>query len=417
MSDILLSAIKTGMTRLRTKGGASQSSLFELTNAYVTAAKTIAPRPGSKPHAILPAGTIGIGLTNGVFQVFSDSDVGSMPENFNLNVLKPPEEAPDATLVRIWKAEPLQGGLYVVAEWSDDPTRAIHYWVRGAGGGTWLPNHVYMLGEIVKATAGGSLSFEAGRTQPADKKWEAGMEVRVGDVVEPTVFNGYKYTAKEVYGEPARTGATEPKWIAGTAATVVEDADAVAGGSSGGTSPGGGSTSGPDKAPPVPITTGPPNQPLNGDFEAGNTGWTLEAGFAIVNDPAEAYEGDWLLRFTGGGLSKATNDQKTTIQSGLFIVPIRARIRVPVSTSSAPRPTAKIFITKYDVNDNEVGEVQAMAILLLPGVTDSGWLDRDAFCERVGNEAYFKVSAVAECDADHIIEFDKATWNGLEYIP
>ena len=44
---VTLSAVQAGITRLRTKGGASPESLYDLINGYVTAARTIAPRPGS----------------------------------------------------------------------------------------------------------------------------------------------------------------------------------------------------------------------------------------------------------------------------------------------------------------------------------------------------------------------------------
>lgn len=225
MPSMMLSAVKTGITRLRVKGGASADSLYDLVNGYVTAARTIAPRPGSERFVELPQGTIGLSLFNGVFQVFSDHAItGGIPSNFNVNVLSPPADAAGGIpyLVRIWKAEPLMGGLYVVAEWSDRSDRAIHYWIEGAGS-QWKPNHIYMLGEKV-GTPGG-LAFAAGRLNPADPPWTPETEVQVGDAFEPTIFNGYRYVVKEIFGTPARTGKKEPKWIAKTGATVIEDAD------------------------------------------------------------------------------------------------------------------------------------------------------------------------------------------------
>lgn len=244
MPSMMLSAVKTGITRLRVKGGASADSLYDLVNGYVTAARTISPRPGSQRFAQLPDGTIGLSLFNGVFQVFSDHVVGYTPPGFNVNVLSPPSDLGEfetASLVRIWKAEPLMGGLYVVAEWSDRVDRGIHYWLGGASTGSWKPNAIYMLGETITASNG--LSFYAGRIGEPAETWSADKEVAEGDIVEPTKFNGYRYIADEVHGS-ARTGKTEPAWIAQEGATTIEDADTAPPAGSGGSGGSGGSSGG-----------------------------------------------------------------------------------------------------------------------------------------------------------------------------
>jgi len=225
VAEIILSAVKTGITRLRVKGGASPDSLYDLANAYVSAARTIVPRPGSAIHMNLPAGTIGLGLFNGVFQVFSDHAISGMPEGFNLNVLSHPSPDPDdpPTLIRIWKKEPLMGGLYVVAEWSDG--EVFHYWILSVSAGNWKPEKVYMLNEHVTPTVQNGLTYQAGRLLPADPVWKAGEEREVGDIVEPTTFNGYKYVVVEAYGAPPRSGDTEPAWIAKEGEIVIEEAD------------------------------------------------------------------------------------------------------------------------------------------------------------------------------------------------
>ncbi len=245
MPSMMLSAVKTGITRLRVKGGASADSLYDLVNGYVTAARTIAPRPGSERFVELPQGTIGLSLFNGVFQVFSDHAItGGIPSNFHVNVLSPPADAAGGIpyLVRIWKAEPLMGGLYVVAEWSDRVDRGIHYWLQGASASAWKPNHIYMLGETVIASNG--LVFSAGRIGEPYATWTAGAEVAEGDIVEPSKFNGYYYVADEVHGSPARTGPSEPAWIAKDGATVVEEADTAPPAGSGGSGGSGGSSGG-----------------------------------------------------------------------------------------------------------------------------------------------------------------------------
>lgn len=227
-STVTLSAVKAGITRLRIKGGASEDSLYDLANGYVTAARTIRPRPGSAVFADLPPGTIGLALFNGVFQVFSDRGMSDLPPRFNLNVLNHPNRDPEnpQTLVRIWKAEPFMGGMYVVAEWSDSPPGgAYHYWIQTSTAGSWKPNNVQMIYDKVTPTVQNGVVYEAHRLLPADPAWQPGVERAVGEVIEPTTFNGYKYTAIETHGTPPRSGAVEPTWIARDGAIVIEEAD------------------------------------------------------------------------------------------------------------------------------------------------------------------------------------------------
>lgn len=227
MASVTLSAVKAGITRLRTKGGASPDSLYDLANGYVTAARTIAPRPGSEVSVRLPEGTIGLALHDGVFQVFSDRALTGMPPGYNLNVLSHPDRGldPAPELVRIWKAEPLLGGLYVVAEWSDDPDRGIHYWVRSVSAGNWKPNTIHMLNDYVTPTVPNGLAYSAHRLLDPDPVWEPDAERQIGDTREPSTFNGYKYVVVEVHGNPPRSGSTEPKWVAREGAIVIEEAD------------------------------------------------------------------------------------------------------------------------------------------------------------------------------------------------
>lgn len=215
-----LSQIKTGITRLRTKGGASGESLYDLANAYVTASRTVAPRPGTREHLQPGTDNIGLALLNGVFQVFGKPGATVNDSSVKLNILPHPDPESSADLKRIWKAEALMGGLYVVAEWTDGVVQ--HYWIQG--GETWQANHTYLPGQVVVSDAG--VPFLPSRMTPAGTTWAPNTELQVGDVVEPTVFNGYAYEVVEAYGTPARTGTTEPSWIAEDGATVTDEADA-----------------------------------------------------------------------------------------------------------------------------------------------------------------------------------------------
>lgn len=224
VSTHVLNAVQSGITRLRTKGGASPESLYDAVNCYVTAARTIKPRPGTELFASLSGGegggeTVGLSMFNGVFQVFTSGSGVSAPAGFKVNVLSHP--GGDASLKRIWKAEPFMGGIYVVAEWSNGDV--FHYYL--VTGKSWSADTVVKPGDIITPDEANGMMYVARPSGEPGTLWEAGAEREVGDVVEPTVANGFKYEVIEAHGNPPRSGSVEPEWPAETDAIVVEEAD------------------------------------------------------------------------------------------------------------------------------------------------------------------------------------------------
>ena len=220
MPTLSLSALKTGITRLRTKGGASPDTCYDLVNAYVTAARTISPRGGSEEMAELPEGTIGLTEFDDQLYVYASHDVGALPAGYQLVILLHPESN-GLTLKRIWKAQPFMRQLFIVAEWSDGSIWP--YWIET--GNQWTPNTVYMLDGVVYPSDANGMRYRATRRYPADDAWAANIAVALGDVFEPTAPNGYKYTVIDTAGDNPRTGPTEPSWPASSGALVYEDAD------------------------------------------------------------------------------------------------------------------------------------------------------------------------------------------------
>jgi hypothetical protein len=97
-----LTTISGGINRLKTKGGAARDALFDLVNAYVTAANTVVPRPGTDRNADLsalaPAGaTKGLVGYQGQLHVFSASVV-TVPAGYQLHVLTHPATQYTATV-------------------------------------------------------------------------------------------------------------------------------------------------------------------------------------------------------------------------------------------------------------------------------------------------------------------------------
>jgi hypothetical protein len=215
-----LSAVKAGITRLRDKGGASPDSLYDLKNGYVTAARTIRARPGTRIHRTLPAGTKGLVYFRGEFVVFANEPMVTTDLGFSVEVLKHPSDSA-ATLQEIHFAAPFLGYLYVAAEFTNGDV--FHFWLEK--GEPWQAGKTYLPGAMVTPTTPNGLAYRLQSGTGAYTPWAANVARNMGDVVVPTTDNGYKYTVTETTGDGSRSGTTEPTWPTTAGETVYEDAN------------------------------------------------------------------------------------------------------------------------------------------------------------------------------------------------
>lgn len=223
MRSIALSTVKAGITRLRDKGGASPDSVYDLVNGYVTAARTIKSRPGTRIAYALPPGTKGLVYFQGKFVVFANAVTASTSPNVEIEVIKHPT-VPAAPLKEVHFAMPFLGYLYVVAEFEGATgPRYPHYWLEK--GEVWQPNKTYLPGSLVRPTSGNGLAYRLEGDISAYLPWAANVGRAVGDVVVPTDDNGYKYTVIETTGDSARSGTNEPVWPTNAGGIVYEDAN------------------------------------------------------------------------------------------------------------------------------------------------------------------------------------------------
>jgi hypothetical protein len=213
-----LSSVKTGMTRLRDKGGASAESLYELTNGYVDASRAPTQRPGTRYIETLPAATKGLMAFDGAFVTFSHA-VQTMPAGYTCEVLSHPDD-PAIPLAQIHFSVPFLGYPYVVAEFATGDV--YHYWLQV--GDTWAASTMYQEGDVIAPTTPNGLAYRAKRLAPAAPLWAAGIARAVGDVIEPTTANGYQYTVTDTIGDNPRSGTVEPVWPTEDGATIDEDA-------------------------------------------------------------------------------------------------------------------------------------------------------------------------------------------------
>lgn len=234
MRAVALTSLKKGIDRTRIKGGAQPDTLFDGVNMWVTVSLSARPRPGTRiasvsdtptPVYSLPPGTVGLTTFEGDLVVFADQliDLSDYP-GFRLEILNHPNAAnlaPTPNLVKIHFAEPYLGFLYVAAEWSDGST--FHYWLREFT--TWQATTVYRFGDLVEPTVPNGFTYQATRLNPANPVWTPDTAVTLGDIREPTVPNSFQYEVIDTIGTAPRTGTTEPTWPTTAGATVTEDAN------------------------------------------------------------------------------------------------------------------------------------------------------------------------------------------------
>lgn len=213
-----LTAVKAGITRLRDKGGASPDSVYDLLNGYVTAARTIACRPGTRIDVQLPAGTKGLVWFHSHWVAFSHNVTPSADPDVEIEVIRHPS-APETPLKEIHFALPFLGYLYVVAEFADGLVR--HYWLEK--GEPWQAGRIYLPGTLVRPTTDNGMVYRVESDRAGYVPWAPNVSRAIGDVVVPTTDNGYRYVVSGVVGSSPRSGTSEPVWPTNPGETVIED--------------------------------------------------------------------------------------------------------------------------------------------------------------------------------------------------
>lgn len=219
----LIASLKTGITRLRTKGGASPQALYDLVNGFVDASGAPTSRPGVSQMHVTPAGTKGCTTFNGKIVVFANEVIDPGDARFECLVLRHPTD-PTALLRTIHFAGPIAGALFVTAEFDDG--EVFDYWMESAD--TWEAETVYFQNGLVQPTVPNGFVYRATRLDEPRLAWAAGVARTVGDEIEPTTYNGYWYECVDTLGNNPASGQTEPTWPTDDGAQVIEETSATA---------------------------------------------------------------------------------------------------------------------------------------------------------------------------------------------
>lgn len=218
--DVSLNVLKGGINRLRAKGGANPSSLYDLVNGYVAIDGSVRSRHGTQRTVALPAGTKGLVAFNGAMVVFSNVVTPITTAGYSCAVLVDPNDAKQA-IKEIHFAAPFMGYLYVVAEFANGDV--FHYWLQG--GTTWTADTVYHAGVIVTPSTPNGMAYKAVRAGAPLPSWSAAAKHATGDQIEPTVYNDFYYRAVNTLGANPSSGAIEPAWPVSEGAQVNEDTE------------------------------------------------------------------------------------------------------------------------------------------------------------------------------------------------
>lgn len=230
---VTLNASKAGITRLRTKGGASPETLLDLTNGYVNASKCPQQRPGTtwlfnfadSGHTGNTDKTKGLVAFKGIVYTFTHDPAyaTSGSSSFVILVLRHPTNG-TAALKAIHYAAPFMGFLYVVAEFADGVIK--HYWLQAPA--KWTAATVYLDNAMVQPSIPNGYYYQAQRrlNPPA---WTALFQYKGdpsvvagsnADRVQPTTYNGYYFIVGNIQGAGsgltppiARSGSKEPSWV------------------------------------------------------------------------------------------------------------------------------------------------------------------------------------------------------------
>lgn len=219
-NPLTLNALKGGIDRRRIKGGPSPEVLYDLVNGYVDGQGRCVGRPGTVEEVTLPAGTHGLLAFGGELVVFAVANVESIPAGYALEIIPHPTNA-DADIAYIHFNDAFMGAIYITVEYDDGSF--VDFWLRRSS--AWAASTFYLEGQLVEPSVPNGYVYRARRQGEAAPVWAPDVVRAVGDIVEPTTPNGYRYTVDDVLGANPRSGATEPTWPTEEGAQVIEDTD------------------------------------------------------------------------------------------------------------------------------------------------------------------------------------------------
>lgn len=160
-----------------------------------------------------------------------------------------------------------------------------------------------------------------------------------------------------------------------------------------------------------PASTPPaqPDQVTNGDFEAGNTGWTLAAGFSIGEfGNGTHFQGTWSLQWDLGGNDYAINNNATEVSPGQTI---NASCQVQQGASGSGDAGARCEIFWYDSSNDFISSSPGN---LVSSTSNQNWKQSSVTAVAPAGAAFarFAVWAFRTSGSDELW-VDNCTWDAM----
>lgn len=159
----------------------------------------------------------------------------------------------------------------------------------------------------------------------------------------------------------------------------------------------------------LPVSALPPvpDPVLNGGFESGATGWTLDAGMSILQPgPGAVFQGTWSLTFDANGIKRAVNQNQAAVVPGQVVHGSLQAIQ-----NFAGGVTARASIAWYTAADAFISYSEGADISIPPG---GGWRQSDVTGTAPAGAAFARF--VVRCNRTsgaHVMWIDNCVWDLL----
>jgi hypothetical protein len=150
-----------------------------------------------------------------------------------------------------------------------------------------------------------------------------------------------------------------------------------------------------------------PDQVTNGDFESGNTGWTLASGFTIGQfGSGTHFQGTWSLQWNLTGEARAVNNNATAVVAGQVI---NANCQVQQGQSAAGDAGARVEVLWYDASDEFLSSSPGN---LIDSGSNQTWKQSLVAAVAPAGAAFARFSISAfRSNGSHKLWIDNATWD------
>lgn len=208
MPSVTFRNLVTGIDRSRRFSAQAADRAYDLVNCQVNEAGRIVLRPGfTTQTGTLPTACRGLFGWRGKLYTFAATpQTNPNAALYVISVLRHPTGGA-AALSKVHDVQLCCGALYVVAEFADGVRK--HYWLQPTY--TWTAALGLAIGDLVQPTVPNGYYYQVIKNTTV-KVWKPKTAYALNALVQPTTANGYFYKVTARQGTNPMSGAFEPPW-------------------------------------------------------------------------------------------------------------------------------------------------------------------------------------------------------------